>query len=196
MHRRIRSILAANAAAALLAGATAASAGTSGAIFTTNEDGTWVNGNVYDSKEAVYLNGGPRANQSCTAAGLPDGEYYFQVTDPAGTMLLSTDAIVERRILVAAGVIVEYLGATHATGSGRCGTVTVALGAPKLSDPPPDPLPDPLFGNTPNPGGEYKVWVTRTDVYDLVSFQPSSSKTDNFKVQAADEPDVDDGDGD
>lgn len=194
MHRRIRSILAASAVATLFAGAPAATAGPSGAIFTTNEDGTWVNGNVYDSKEAVYLNGGPRANQSCTAAGLPDGDYYFQVTDPAGTIVLSNDDIEERRIRVEAGVIVEYQGTTHATGSGRCGTVTVALGAPQLPAPPPDPLPDPLFESTPNPGGEYKVWLTRTDVYELVGFQPSSSKTDNFKVQAADEPDGGDGD--
>jgi hypothetical protein len=196
MHRRIRSILAASAAATLLAVATAATAGPSGAIFTTNEDGTWVNGNVYDSKEAVYLNGGPRANQSCTAAGLPDGHYYFQVTDPAGKILLSTDSIGERKVRVTAGAIVEYLGKTHATGSGRCpGTVTVALG--KLVDSPPELLPDPL-DTTPNPGGEYKVWLTPVGSYlfsgGSFGFFSSQSKTDNFKVQAADEPDGGDGD--
>ena len=55
-------------------------AGVSGAIYTTNSDGTTVNGNIYPSKDAVYLSGGP---QNQNAAGLsPDGLYYFQVTDP------------------------------------------------------------------------------------------------------------------
>jgi hypothetical protein len=46
MHRHIRSIIAAGVTATLLAAATAALAGPSGAIFTTNEQGSWVNGNV------------------------------------------------------------------------------------------------------------------------------------------------------
>jgi len=63
----------------------------SGAIFTTVSDGTVVNANQYDSKCAVYLDGGPGPHAPATAAGLPDGEYYFQVTDPNGKTLLSTD---------------------------------------------------------------------------------------------------------
>ena len=77
------------AIALILVGAPVADAGPSGAIFTTNVDGVFVNGNVYDAPDEVYLNGGPRANGNCTAAGLPDGVYYFQVTDPSGRMLLS-----------------------------------------------------------------------------------------------------------
>src|SRR5512132_4095786 len=60
-----------------------------GAIFTTIIDGTAVNHNIYDRKEDVYLNGGPQPNAPCTEAGLPDGDYYFQVTDPSGKVLLS-----------------------------------------------------------------------------------------------------------
>ncbi|HEY7601096.1 MAG TPA: hypothetical protein VIB60_01185 [Methylomirabilota bacterium] len=198
MHRHIRSIIAAGVTTTLLAAATAALAGPSGAIFTTNEQGSWVNGNVYPSKEAVYLNGGPRVNQNCTAAGLPDGHYYFQVTDPSGKALLSADALGQRRILVSMGVITEYLGTTHAINSPppeRCGGVTVSLVG--VADPP-------SLLDTPNPGGEYKVWLTPVPEDDhtcdaLVAcagrFQPSNSKTDNFKVQPPDEPDGD-GDGD
>lgn len=186
MHRRIRSILAVSAAT-LLIGTTAATAALSGAIFTTDEFGTWVNGNVYPSKTAVYLNGGPRVNQNCSAAGLPDGDYYFQVTDPSGNMLLSTDALKERKIHVRLGVIDMYLGTTssaHATGSpARCGGVTVGL----------EP-----FADTPNPGGEYKVWLT--PVLPVLAcdeeagacdgaFLPRNSKTDNFKVQSNGVPD-------
>lgn len=83
-------------AAAFLAGA--ANAQLSGAVYTTLPDGTFVNANIFPDKESVYLNGGP---QNQNASGLPPGEYYFQVTDPSGADLLSTDDIRNRRLLVA-----------------------------------------------------------------------------------------------
>src|SRR5438045_7923253 len=61
-------------------------AGFNGAIYTTTFDGQTVNANNYSSKDAVYLSGGP---QNTNANGLPDGTYYFQVTDPSGATLLS-----------------------------------------------------------------------------------------------------------
>jgi hypothetical protein len=57
------------------------------AIYTTFPDGTVVNGNIYPSKEDVYLNGGPQSG--CWQGGLPDGEYFYQITDPSGKWLLS-----------------------------------------------------------------------------------------------------------
>ena len=75
----------------------------SGAIFTTNADGSVVNGNtIYADKCDVYLDGGPPPQE---AAGLPDGDYYFQVTDPSGKKLLSTDPVANRRITVSGGII-------------------------------------------------------------------------------------------
>jgi hypothetical protein len=148
-----------------------------GAIFTTKGDGPMVNGNVYDAKEEVYLNGGPPPNAPCTAAGLPDGEYYFQVTDPSGSLLLTNDPIDHRRIRVQSGVFVEYTGAsyggTRSTGVGRCpGAISVQL------------FP---YADTPNPGGEYKVWLTPVADYrpgeGVFGFLPAKSKTDNFKVR-------------
>ena len=163
-----------------------AAAGMSGAIFTTKQDGYFVNGNVYDAAEEVYLNGGPRANQSCTAAGLPDGPYYFQVTDPPGKVLISGDDIDQRKVRVENGLIVEYLGlplTAHATSRGPCDAgaedptdLTVQLLPPDV----------PNLG-TPNNGGEYKVWLTPVGRYNCCGgsfgFAPSYSKTDNFKVQ-------------
>ena len=76
------------------------------------------------------------------------------------------------------GLITTYLGSTHQLGIGKCGSVTVGL------------MP---FNDTPNPGGEYKVWMQLAagDPLKFV-FQPSKSKTDNFKAPG----DVDtDGDG-
>ena len=49
-----------------------------GALQTTTSTGTAVNANLYATKPDVYLTGGP---QNMNAMGLPDGTYYFQVTD-------------------------------------------------------------------------------------------------------------------
>lgn len=79
----------------------------SGAIFTTTPDGTIVNENVhYEDKRDVYLDGGPPPNAPQTAAGLPNGLYVFQVTEPAGGLLLSMDPAKCRVVEVAGGVII------------------------------------------------------------------------------------------
>ena len=160
----------------LLSPATVMAAPVTGAIFTTLSDGSSVDHNIYDAKEDVYLNGGPNSPKApCTAAGLPDGDYYFQVTDPSGKILLSVDGLAERRVRVKNGVISAYLGLSHHTATGKCGSVTVQL------------FP---FNDTPNPGGEYKAWMT--PVANFSVFLPSKSKTDNFKAPG----DLDsDGDG-
>lgn len=154
-----------------------------GAIFTTTEDGTRVDANIYDAQCDVYLNGGP-AHEG--AAGLPEGDYYFQVTDPSGFFLLSTDAVEERQFHVdGTGRISGLSGAgSHATGTNEVdGGVTVQL-CP--------------FLDTPNPGCEYKVWATRVSDYDSDAdmgrhgFIQSQSKTDNFKVCEGDTPPDDD----
>ena len=91
----------------LLAGAVSASAQLSGAIFTTVMDGTRVNANIYQDKcgaLGVWLDGGPGPNAPPGAAGLPDGDYYFQVTDPSGKTLLSTDAVQNRQFHVSGGM--------------------------------------------------------------------------------------------
>jgi hypothetical protein len=155
-----------------------------GAIFTTLYDGSAVNHNIYSAKEDVYLNGGPRPNAPCTAAGLPDGDYYFQVTNPSGSVLLSGDDIANRKVGVLGGIITAYLG-THSISKGLCGDITVQLSP---------------YADTPNPGGEYKVWMTPVNYYNPGSgnhgFLPRYSKTDNFKVISESQSEGDsDGDG-
>jgi hypothetical protein len=83
------------------------SGGGSGAIFTTTPDGSIVNENVrYEGRQEVYLDGGPKQNAPSTAAGLDEGFYVFQVTDPSGKILLSRDPARCRIVHVnAAGVI-------------------------------------------------------------------------------------------
>ncbi|HUV05369.1 MAG TPA: SdrD B-like domain-containing protein [Armatimonadota bacterium] len=125
-----------------------------GAIWTTDEFGT-VNRNIYYAKCDVWLNGGP-INQN--APGLPDGDYYYQVTDPSGSELLSTEDISLRTVLVVGGWFDEVVQLCP-------------------------------YNDTPNPGGEYKVWLTSVADYDpgnilgAFGFVPAFSKTDNFKVK-------------
>lgn len=171
-----------------------------GAIFSTIYNGTIVNANTqYASKCAVYLDGGPGAKVKAGTPGLPDGLYYFQVTDPSGGTLLSTDPVTNRQFQVTGGVITAYTGntpagmPTHLTSIDAphavAGAITISLAN---TDCPND------FLDSPNSGGEYKVWATPSasfvgdpsavdspcsgDCYH--GFVPSQSKTDNFKVKA------------
>jgi hypothetical protein len=166
----------------------------SGAIFTTLSDGSEVNVNQFPSKDAVYLDGGPGIGAPSTAAGLDDGTYVFQVTDPSGRTLLSSDPARCRQFTVSGGLIsgVVDTDCDHATGADTDhGATTVQL------------FP---FDDTPNPGGVYKVWVVRVDDFlngcqalgqqggldvvdcgrsagNLHGFVPAHTKTDNFKVK-------------
>ena len=187
--RRLLTAAAALAIAMPLAATTTATADTqlSGAIFTTDVSGVPVNLNHYADKHDVYLNGGPGINAPVDAAGLPEGDYTFMVTDPSGKTLLSTDPEACRQVHVGAdgrfGSTALSGACAHATGiDGEHGGTTVQL------------FP---YADTPNPGGVYKVWITLTN--DLACgakgtkhcFVPSESKTDNFKVKAKEVVEID-----
>ena len=105
--RRVRTGFAVAAALAVMAAlpSVAAAHAPSGAIFTTLPDGSEVNFNHFDLKTDVYLDGGPGPGAPQEAAGLDDGTYVFQVTDPSGKVLLSTDAARCRQFTVSDGVI-------------------------------------------------------------------------------------------
>lgn len=174
-----RPSLALAAAAFAVCAAGSVRAQLSGAIYTSNHKGDVVNGNVFQSKSKVYLNGGPGPGAPCSASGLPDGEYYFQVTDPSGRALLSTSfPIDERKVNVTNGVIDDYLGTVHDDKpNGNCGSTIVGL----------DP-----FLDSPNGGEEYKVWLTPVERYDVTQgfhgFLARYSKTDNFKIRGPGKP--------
>jgi len=144
-----------------------------GAIWTSDPKGEQVNGNLYTNAKNVYLCGGPH---KMGAAGLPDGIYYFQVTDPAGKTLLSTDSPLDRRFNVTDGYIYKIQPGTHNWNDDK----TRGYGILVQLWP---------FTYTPNTGGVYKVWVTKyyTPGQGIFGFIPSLSKTDNFKVKVAGE---------
>ena len=171
-------------ASGLYASAASATA-ISGAIFTTDQTGTVVNGNNYNAKADVYLNGGPNNAPGCNGGALENGDYYFQVTDPSGAVLLSTDGIAARAFRVSGGEIAQNLG-THVTGAtSPCGSLAIEL------------LP---YDDTPNAGGVYKVWITRISDFNtacsglgggdcgLAGFVPGNTKTDNFRIACSTPP--------
>lgn len=137
----------------------ALAAGVSGAIFTTDSACTGTNINIFGDKADVYLDGGPT---HAGAAGLPDGEYYVQVTEPDGSLL---------------GTSVGSFDETPVTVSGGefavCYQLTAILIQASDSQP--------GYDTTSNPGGEYKVWISSVSTFDN-----DLTKTDNFKVNAED----------
>ena len=151
----------------------------SGAIFTTDATGAPVNLNNYQDKGDVYLNGGPGINAPVSAAGLPAGVYTFQVTDPSGKVLLSTDDELCRQVTIGDDGRFQDVAP-----SGACAHHTETdqedLGIAVQLAP---------FADTPNNGGVYKVWLTPTSLMDCTApgnkhcFVPRYSKTDNFKVR-------------
>ena len=173
-----------------------------GAIFTTLSDGSRVNANIYEALEDVYLDGGPGNQAPSSAAALPPGCYYFQVTDPPGKTLLSTDPVKCRQIHVNEDGVIDWVYASTQEEKVR-GSLDQVVCRHEFEDDldhhDVDAHTVQLFPykKTPNPGGVYKVWITR--VCDFVGdpnaedpedntdffwgFKPSQSKTDNYKVR-------------
>jgi hypothetical protein len=133
-----------------------------GAIFTTSSGCIQVDGNIYQLKTDVFLDGGP-AHPG--AASLPDGAYYVQVTDPSGATVLGTS------VGLPVGVGSTFDKPFVVTGG------TVACFEIWLNVINPSAGNAQGYADTPNPGDEYKVWVSNDP-----TFVNNSTKTDNFKV--------------
>src|SRR5713101_2601942 len=100
----------------------------SGSIATVAAGTPAVARDLFARREDVYLAGGPVSSPCAFGSFLPDGKYYFQVTDPSGKTLLSTDPVSERAVNVKGGVIGSYAASTHATdGKTACGSLAVNL---------------------------------------------------------------------
>jgi len=130
-----------------------------GAIWTTDIAGTRVNQNIYQYKTDVHLNGGPK---SSGAPGLPDGYYYVKVTAPNGQILGSSvggTAGAVTTVQVTNGRFVQIYQLWTIVRSASSNFANQG------------------YNTTPNPGHEYKVWLSQDP-----NFSNSASKTDNFKV--------------
>jgi hypothetical protein len=126
-----------------------------GAIYTTNSACSGVNVNLYNAKTDVYLDGGPQGGGS----GLPDGNYYVQVTTPSGTVLGKTST---NSVVVSGGEFAQCYQLSVILNSASSGFTT------------------PGYDDTTNNGGEYKVWASLDP-----TFANGTNKTDNFKVKGS-----------
>ena len=138
---------------AVTGAATSASANLTGAIYTTDALCIGNNVNHFPSKDLVYLDGGPQQGGS----GLPDGEYYIQITAAQQGTLLGTSigSGDDTPIVVVNGSFVQ------------CYQLTAIL--IKASDGTP--------GYDTSSNGEYKVWISPASDF-------KESKTDNFQVDS------------
>lgn len=160
----------------------------SGAIFTTTEGGTTVNANIYGDKSEVWLNGGP-AHPG--AAGLTPGDYYVQVTDPSGSVALGTSVGTANQTpihVVSSNDILNGLYPGKDVGDFaalyQVSTIVVHTGLNGLGDDANGGAPRTSgYDTTPNPGGEYKIWVSTVSTFDN-----DDTKTDNFKIKEESTP--------
>jgi hypothetical protein len=177
LARRLSWLVVAGLTAAALAGpATAPALALTGAVYTSNIDGSIINENVgYATKQDVYLTGGPCNGGSHLAAG----DYYYEITSPNG-VLLSSDAIGLRKVTVADDFIQSSTG--HVTHPVNCDPLVTGITVQLYP-----------FADTPNPGGEYKLTVAEAESVEACEgFDAASTtfeictgadqKSDNFKV--------------
>lgn len=138
--------------------AVASASPVTGAIWTTDSTASRINQNIYEVKTDVFLNGGPKSNQS---PGLPDGYYYVKVTSPNGTVLGSGVGgdLTATTVEVFHGRFVQVYQLWTIVRSKSTGFTAQG------------------YDDTPNSGNEYKVWLSQNP-----DFPNNSSKTDNFKV--------------
>jgi hypothetical protein len=140
------------------------------------KNGTGVNCNIYTSKDAVYMSGGPVS----TVSGLSNGSYFFAVVAPGaqltfltGEGLLSTDSVEARTFSVVDHQVdtlaYEATGGGHDTGTSPQGRPIIAL-APYL--------------DTPNNGGVYVLAICASG-----ATSPSECKYDAFRIREGDDPD-------
>jgi hypothetical protein len=135
-----------------------------GAIYSTDGSCTGVDLNIYSSKDAVYIDGGPQNQNS--GSGLPTGWYYIKVTEPDGTVLgTSVGSGIDN-----GGGADKPIGVGHVVAGKFDQCYQLSAVVKKASDN------SPGYDTTTNNGGEYKVWISPDPDF-------GAQKTDNFKVQ-------------
>jgi hypothetical protein len=127
-----------------------------GAVFTTDISCNGTDLNIYDSKSDVYVDGGPRHIGS---AGLTPGNYYLMVTEPDGVTVLGK-TLTASVVVDPTGSFAQCYQLAAIVYSGSSTFTTLG------------------YDDTPNQGGEFKVWVSMDP-----TFPNDKSKTDNFKVK-------------
>jgi hypothetical protein len=120
-----------------------------GSVSVALEDGQPAAAVIFEDKCEAYL----VAGQEEGPPRLPDGDYFFQVTDISGEALLSSDEVRFRQFRVADGAIEGVSG----QGSHVLGIDSLSGGATVQLCP---------FADSPDSSGMYQVWVTRVEDFE------------------------------
>jgi hypothetical protein len=139
-----------------------------GSISVTLQDGRPAATVIFEDKGDVYLVVGQQEGPP----PLPDGDYFFQVTDVSGEALLSSDEVKLRQFRVADGTIegVSGKGSHTVGGDSISGGVTIQLYP---------------FVDSPDSSGMYQVWVTRVEDFEGDVEVVDSSAPDSHGFLAA-----------
>lgn len=97
--------------------------------------------------DAMHITGGP---QNTHDARLSPGAYYFQVADPSGKIVLSTDWVADRTRTMTTVKDNGWVTYTYGDHLNSDFNPTSGETAVKLW----------LFALTPNTGGMYKAWIS------------------------------------
>jgi hypothetical protein len=136
-----------------------------GSVSVALHDGQLAAAVVFEDKCDVYL----VAGQEEGSPRLPDGDYFFQVTNVSDEVLLSSDEVRFRQFGVVDGAIEGVSGqGKHAVGTDSLsGAATVQL-CP--------------FADSPDSSGMYEVWVTRVEDFqgDVEAVDSSAADSHGF----------------
>ncbi len=138
-----------------------------GSVSVALHDGQLAAAVIFEDKCDVYL----VAGQEEGPPRLPDGDYFFQVTNVSDEVLLSSDEVRFRQFRVVYGAIEGVSGqGKHAVGTDSLsGAATVQL-CP--------------FADSPDSSGMYEVWVTRVEDFqgDVEAVESSAPASHGFLV--------------
>jgi hypothetical protein len=147
-----------------------------GCIYTTDAEGALVEGELFDEACDVYLCGGPLEGEG--EPGLRIDDYYFQVTDGTGAVLVSLPGPLNGTLSVSgdeegpSGVFGGYAGKHEVIDDHAEGGLRVALCPFELN----------------SPDGIYQVWLTPANKYDpdtgTFGFREEHSLTHTFMLSS------------
>ena len=139
-----------------------------GSIWVALQDGQPAAAIIFEDKCLAHLVAGPEEG----LPRLPDGDYFFQVTDVSGETLLSSDEVRFRQFRVADGAIEDVSGqGSHVVWVDILHEAATVQLCP--------------FADSPDSSGMYGVWVTRVGDFEGDVEAVDSSAPDSHGFLAA-----------
>jgi outer membrane lipoprotein SlyB len=139
-----------------------------GSVSVALHDGQAAKTVIFEDKCDAYL----VVRGQDSSPRLPNGDYFFQVTNASGKILLSSDEVRFRQFRVADGAIEGVSGqGRHAVGIDSLGGAATVQLCP--------------FADSPDSSGVYEIWVTRVKDFEGDVQAVDSSAPDSHGFLAA-----------